>query len=219
MAPASFETVAARNSNNIRKALKGAMLLGAFPTASIITSLVATGGQITVPSSYESVGWISEDGLTFTSKRDFAEVRGWGSGTVLRRDIKTDNYTVAFTALETKRITHELRANLDLASTSMSAAGEWKFDIPDRPDVRYWRGLALGVDGSGATRFYRAKVLHRLTPSDMDDDKWSDGDDPYGYNVTMSAEPDPTTGTVGTEFLFGPGALAAAADMGITVAA
>lgn len=216
--PASFETVAARDNSNIRKPLKGTVLLGKFETAAIITTLVATGGQIAVPNTYESVGWISEDGLTFTRDREFSDVRGWGSGTFLRRDIRSDDHSVAFTALETKRLTKELRENRDLSANEMSAGGEWKYDLLDRPDVKYWRVLNIGVDGAGTSRFYMAKFYHRMSVSEMDDEAWSDGDDPLQYNVTMTAEPDPVAGVVGTEFLFGPGALAAAEAMGITVA-
>lgn len=217
MAPATFEAVADRNNALIRKPLKGAFLLGPFETASIITTLVATGGQIEVPATYDSLGWLSEDGLTFSRDREFSDVRGWGSGTFLRRDIRSDDHSVSFTALETKRLTRELRENRDLSAVEMTTTGEWKFDYLTRPDVKYWRGLAIGVDGSGASLIYMAKFYHRLTVSEMDDEAWSDGDDPLQYNVTMTAEPDPVAGVIGTEFLFGPGALVHAAAMGITV--
>lgn len=214
----SFETIADPNAGLIRKALKGTFLLGKYATAPVITTLVATGGQIKVPDTYESLGWISEDGLTFSRNRDFSEVRGWGSGTVLRRDIKTDDRTVQFAALEDKRLTHELRENLDLEDTEMTATGELKYDMLSKPDIMYWRGLAIGVDGEGSARFYIAKAFHKLTVSDMDDEAWTDGDDPLMFNVTMTAQPDDVTGTLGTEFIFGPGALARAAAMGFTVA-
>ena len=214
----SFETVAAPNAGLIRKALKGTFLLGKYGTAPLVTSLVATGGQIQIADTYESLGWISEDGLTFSRNRDFSEVRGWGSGTVLRRDVSSDDRTVQFAALEDKRLTHELRESLDLADVEMSAAGEFKYELLAKPDIMYWRGVAIGVDGEGSSRFYVAKVFHKLTVSDMDDEAWTDGDDPLTFNVTMTAQPDDVTGTLGTEFIFGPGALARADAMGITVA-
>jgi len=78
--------------------------------------------------------------------------------------------------------------------------------------------LAIGVDGSGASLYYMAKVFHKVSVMDMDDEAWTDGDDPLSYSVTLGAVPDDVTGTLGTEFIFGPGALAAADDMGIDVA-
>jgi len=217
--PASFETVAARMAGNIRKPLRGTVLLGKYGVAPLITTLVATSGQIAVPSTYESLGWISTDGLAFAGKSDFSEVRGWGSASFLRRDIKAQDHTMKFTAIETKRLTLELRMGRDLVATQMSAAGEWKADILDRPDVMDWRALAIGVDGSGAGLYYMARAFHKCTVTDMDDQAWTDGDDPLGYGVTLGAVPDDVSGTIGTEFIFGPGALAAAAAMGITVAA
>jgi hypothetical protein len=220
MAAASFDTVAARQSGNIRKPLKGTVLLGKYGTAAAITTLVATSGQIDVPTGYESCGWLSEDGLTFSKSRDVSEVRGWGSASVLRRDIKTEDNTLQFSALEDKRLTHELKSNRDLSGDAgeMTATGEWKYDLLSRPDIMYWRVIALGVDGVGATLFYTAKVFHKAMVQDMDDEVWNDGDDPLITSVTMGAVPDDVTGTLGTEFIFGPGALAGALAMGLTVA-
>jgi hypothetical protein len=118
MVAASFDTVAARKSGNIRKPLAGTVLLGKYSVADAVTTLVATGGQITAPDDYESVGWISEDGLTFGKSRDISEVRGWGAATVLRRDIRTEDNTIQFAAIETNRLTHELKSNRDLSGTA-----------------------------------------------------------------------------------------------------
>lgn len=219
MAPRTFDVVAARDAGLIRKALKGAVLLGKYGTAPAITTLVATGGQIEIPTTYESAGWLSEDGITFSKDREFSEVRGWGSAAYLRRDIRTEDNTVQFNAIETRRITKELQMNRDLSAVQVSAAGEWKTDILDRPDPMNWRFCAIGVDGVGSSLFYVARVFHKCSVTEMDDEAWSDGDDPLSYNVTLSATPDDTLGTIGTEFMFGPGVTALAVRMGYTVAA
>lgn len=218
MAAASFETVAARNAGLIRKALKGAVLVGKYGTAPAITTLVATSGQIDVPNTYESCGWLGEDGATMSRDREFSEVRGWGSASYLRRDINSEDRTLQFVALESKRRIFELRDNVDLSAAQVSAAGELKWDMPDRPDPVDWRVIVLGVDGVGATRIYFAKVFHKMSVSELGDETWGGGDDPIQYDMTMSATPDDTLGTLGTEFLFGPGVLAKAVAMGFTVA-
>lgn len=220
MAAASFDTVAAQKSGNIRKAIAGTVLLGKYATASAITTLVAPSGQILMPSDHESCGWISEDGLTFSRSQEISEVRGWGAATVLRRDIRTQDSTIQFAALETKRLIYELKMSRDLTGSAaqMTAGGEWKVDMPVRPDIMWWRVCALGKDGAGSSLYYTAKVFHKMLVTDMDDEAWSDGDDPLKYGVTMGAVPDDTLGTLGTEFIFGPGALAAATAMGLTVA-
>lgn len=218
MAPRTFDAVAARNSGLIRKALKGTVLLGKHAIAPAITTLVATGGQIEMASTYEPTGWIGEDGATFSKGREFSEIRGWGSASVLRRDIVSEDNTMSFTALETKRLTQEIKHNRDLAALTVSAAGELKIDLLDRPDSMNWRAVALGVDGVGASLFYTAKVFHKCMVSEMGDEVWSDGDNAISYETTLTAEVDPVLGTIGTEFMFGPGVLALAVAMGFTIA-
>jgi hypothetical protein len=220
MVAASFDTVADFQQGNIKKPMRGAVLLGKYGTAAAITTLVATGGQIDVADTYESAGRISEDGLTLSKSREISEVRGWGSASVLRRDIRSEDHTLQFAAIENKRITHELKTNRDFTGTAaeMSAAGEWKYDILDRPDILWWRVCALGVDGSGASLYYIARVYHKMLVTEVGDESWSDGDDPLMTDVTLGAVPDEVLGTLGTEFIFGPGAKAAAVAMGLTVA-
>lgn len=218
MAAASFETVAHRDAGLIRKPLRGAVLLGKYGTAPAITTLVASGGQITVPTGYESVGWIGEDGLTWAKDTSTSDLRGWGSASFLRRDIQSQDRTAQFVALETKRLTKELIEGMDLSAAQVSAGGELKISIPDRPNTQYWRLLAIGQDGSGTDLFYTARVYHKVSVTNVDDEVWSDGDDPLSYNVTLSAYPDDTLGTLGDDYLFGPGLLTLATRMGYTVA-
>jgi len=218
MAAASFETVADRDGGQIRKPLRGAVLFGKYGTASAITTLVASGGQITVPTGYESVGWIGEDGLTWSKSTDTSDVRGWGSASFLRRDIKAQDRTAQFVALETKRLTKELIEGMDLSTSTISTGGELKIDIPDRPNTQYWRMLAIGQDGSGSSLFYVARVYHKVTVTNVDDEVWSDGDNPLQYNITVSAFPDDTLGTLGSDFMFGPGLLTLGVGMGYTLA-
>lgn len=218
MAPRTFDVIADRNAGLIRKPLRGMVCLGLYGTAPAVTTLVATGGQIELASTYDSVGWLSEDGTTFSKNREFSEIRGWGSSSYLRRDIKSEDNTFQFRALETNKITLQMKMNRDLSAVQVSAAGEWKADILDRPDPLNFRAVILGQDGVGSSLFYTAKVFHKVSITDMDDEVWSDGDDPLSYGVTMGATPDDTLGTIGTEFMFGPGVLALATAMGFTVA-
>lgn len=209
----TFEDTITRNADLVRKPLQGSVLLAPYPTGALITTLSSADG-ITVPVGYESVGWISEDGLTFANDTEVSDVRGWGASSFLRRDIQSQDKTIQFSALETKRLTIELSTGLDLSARTFSEEGELTFDYPDRPPTKYWRVLAIGVDGDGDQRYYMARFFPRAAVSEMDDETWSDGDDPLMRNVTMSALIDNEAGYVGREFLFGPGALAAAEDMG-----
>jgi len=206
-----------RNSDLLRKPLQGTVILGRWPSAPDITTLTAVDG-ITLPVGYESAGWISEDGLTFGSDMEVSEVRGWGASSMLRRDIASTDKTMAFSALETKRLTKELTTGLDLSTTTMGATGQVVITHPDRMPTKYWRALALGVDGDGDQRYYMAKFYPKCSVSEREEEGWSDGDDPLMYGVTLSALIDDSIGTSCREFLFGPGALAAAAAMGWALA-
>lgn len=212
----AYEDIATLNEALVRKPLQGSVFLGHWPSALEITTLVAADG-ITLPEDYPCVGWISEDGLAFAMDEEVSEVRGWGAGSFLRRDITSQDKTIQFSALETKRLTHELLSGLDLSNVTMSASGEVTYTHPDRPPTKYWRVLALGVDGDGDQRYYMGKFYPKASVSERDEQAWSDGDDPLAYPVTMSALIDNAVGYTCREFLFGPGALAAAADMGWTV--
>lgn len=213
----SLETQAGFNPDNIRKALNGGVWMGLYGVASVITTLTAVNGQVKIPDSYESVGRLSDDGIEFDTDIKMAEVHGFGSSSVLRRDIQSKDMTVQFSMLETKRIAMEVQAGLNLRSTEMSAAGEFKFTHPPRPATLYWRTLVLGKDGEGDGLYYMARYYPRMTIADKAKDKWQDKD-ALMREVTLGADVDATVGGPCVEFLFGPGALAAADALGITVA-
>ena len=218
MVAVDFETAVAKNADLVRKPLNGSVLVGTYPGATLITTLVATGGQITVPTGYESMGQIGDDGLGFSTDVNVSDVRGWGNSSFIRRDIQSEDRTCQFVAWETKRLTHELLTGLDLSATEVSTDGEWTYDVPDRRPVRYYRMLALGIDGDGANQIIMGRYYPKATVSETGDQPWSDGDDPLGYDITMSALVDSAAGFAVREFMFGPGVLALAEAMGVDVA-
>lgn len=215
---ATLDDLAAKKAGNVLKGMDGVVLLGAHPTATAITTLVGTGGTITVPASgYASMGWLSEDGLTWAINRELSELRGWGSASPIRRDVRTEERTVGFMCLETNRTVLEAKNNADYSTVEMTTTGEVKIDIPDRPDTKYWRMLAIARDGAGSSLVYLARTFDRAFVGEIGDQVWSDGDDPIGTEMTLSAQVDDVTGKLGSEFLFGPGALARATEFGFTV--
>lgn len=217
MAPRTFESIADRKQQLIRKGIKGLVAVGKYGTAPLLTTLVATGGQIELPITYESCGWLSEDGSTKAQNRTLSQIRGWGSTSVLREDITGDEKSLQFTMIEDRRVSRELYEGVDLSAVTMSAAGELKYDIPDRPSVQYWRAVELVADGAGDSLIYLATAYHKTSVGETGDLVQANGDDPTTRQVTLSAVPDDVTGTLGTNFIFGPGALAYADEMGYTV--
>lgn len=206
-------------SRNIRRPIFGGVFL-APDTAPLVETLVAANGQVALPAEYESVGRLSEDGLSFSTEMEVQEVRGWGSTSVLRRDIQSTDASLTFSMLESRRVAYEVHMGLDLSNVEMSADGEWKVTRPGQPSTKYWRAVAIGADGDGAQRFYMAKVFGRVSLTETDDETFQSSDEaPRMFQVTLGADEDDEAGGPYTEFLFGPGALAAAERMGITVAA
>lgn len=218
MAPRTFESIADRKSQLIRKGVRGAVLVGKYADAPLLTTLVAASGQIELPITYFSVGWMSEDGSTKSASRELSQIRGWGGTSFLRQDIKSQNQTLQISCIEDRKVTRELYDGVNLDTTEMSAAGELKYEIIDRPPMQYWRALELVEDGEGTGVIYLATAYHKVSVGETGDLVQSNGDDPTTRQVTLAAVPDDTTGTLGTNFIFGPGALAYAEDMGYTVA-
>ncbi|MFD9893326.1 hypothetical protein ACFWY9_28610 [Amycolatopsis sp. NPDC059027] len=214
----SFETAADRDSGNIRKALKGLVAVAPYETSSVVTTLVGTGGQITLPTGFKSVGWISSDGATESGDITTSEITGWGSATPLRIDVTEASATLQVSLLENSRLTRELYDSVDLSAKTVSTAGEVSYDIQAQPDVKYWRAIVISVDGTGPTRRYWATAYHKVNVTDRDDFVNANGDDPAARGVTLSASPDDVVGTLGTRFEFGPGFLARATDEGWTLA-
>ncbi|MGW4487856.1 hypothetical protein ACWEOE_28910 [Amycolatopsis sp. NPDC004368] len=217
MAPATFESIAERKAHLIRKGNKGAVLVGKYATAPLITTLVAASGQIEMPTTYNSVGWMSEDGSTKTQNRTLSQIRGWGSTSFLRQDITGDEKSLQFTMIEDRKVARELYEGIDLDAAEVSTEGELKYEIPDRPDIMYWRVCELVSDLSGDNLIYLATVYHKTSVGETGDLVQANGDNPTSRQVTMGAVPDDVTGTLGTNFIFGPGALKYAEDMGYTV--
>ena len=93
--------------------------------------------------------------------------------------------------------------------------GEVVITKPATPGTKYWRALMVGVDGDGARRYYVARFFAKCS-AERGDQTWTSGDEPLGYDVTLTSYVDDAAGFSVREFLFGPGALAAAADMGFT---
>ncbi len=74
------------------------------------------------------------------------------------------------------------------------------------------------MDGSGADTIYVAKLAPKANVTDTGDQKWSDGDDPVGYDVTMTANYDDEAKTAMRFFFGGPGWKALLEEMGFATA-
>lgn len=214
---ATLETLAGFNTELLRKPLNGGAFLALHAESTALSSLSAPNGLVKLPDTHESAGRLSDDGIQFATDVKMTELRGFGSNSVLRRDIQQRDVTAEFSFLESKRLAYEVQTGLNLRSQPMSAGGEWFFDYPSRPQTLYWRCLFLAKDGEGDNLFYMARYFPRCTLADKAKEIWRDKEEGLMRAVTLGADEDSEVGTAVREFLFGPGALAAADAMGITV--
>lgn len=213
----SYEELAKRQSSLIRKALSGSIFVA--PTASDAVTSITSGANSALkalPEGYEDLGYISkDDGATWARDTEVSEVTSWGSIEPTRRDINQDVTTLAFMAQETKKATLELYYNVNLdTATPDSTTGEVGFNQALRPQTRYMRVYAIFVDGSGADTIYVVRSLPRAMLTEVDDQTWSDGDDPVGYSCTLTATPDNALGYSVRHMFGGPGWKAQLEEMG-----
>lgn len=220
MAPvtATLASLAKQNAGLIRKPSNAEIFLAPY-SAPAITTLVATGGQIILPSEYESVGYIDDAGVSFELDQTTSEVRALGTNNVVRRDISKRDFTIGFNMLETKRIAFEAESGLTLRSIPVTTAGEWSYDEPSRPPTLYWRLLAVAVDGVGDQQYGMAEYYPRATMTDKGKVEWKDKEGALMREVTFGGDEDPVLGTARRRFFFGPGVLNNATAMGFTLAA
>jgi len=219
--PTTYDAIKNLQSSLIRKALAGSVFV-ADVSAAAPTSLTtgAASGLAPLPEGYEDLGYITkDDGLSWSRSTEVSEVTSWGSVEPTRRDINSDVTNLAFTAQETKRATLGLYYNLDLSTVTPDATtGEVAFAQPTRPATKYMRVFALFVDGVGADTIYVARFLPRAMLSEVDDQAWTDGDDPVGYPCTLAATPDEDLGYSVRHFFGGPGWKSRLEDMGFAAA-
>lgn len=221
----TFDEVKGHDSGNIRKILRLAVFLAPWEQAgTVISSLVDTSNEVTIPDGYMSVGILDKEAaFTATPALNVSEVSGYGYGMTLRRDIVSRNTTLAFTMLETQRRAMEVYYGIDLsaiqASSVASGKNELVIDEPDRPDTLYWRALALGTDGDGANTLYFADFYPKVTLTEIGALASSETD-PRRYAVTLGVDVDTVVGTGHRQFIAGPGLSSAdITAMGFTRAA
>jgi hypothetical protein len=210
----NFAALAERKNQLIRKALAGGVFI-APDTAGLITALTGSDSLLAaLPTGYRHLGWLSDDGLSFSSDVTTSDVTSWGSLEPTRRDITQKTTTFSFTAQETSRATLELYLGQDLsAATPDATSGELRIEESTRPATKYWRTLALATDGAADEEIYVARYMPRTAVSDIGDQTFSGGDDPIGWNVTMTAYLDSDAGFATAYIFGGPGWEALLADM------
>jgi hypothetical protein len=206
------------NTDLIRKALSGGAVWVAPITADVVDTL--TGTSVTsalqaLPTDYEPLGLINEDGISLPREIETSEVRAWGFTEAVRKDIKNDITSLKVTALETSKITLSLSLGTGLSTlTADATTGEVVYDKPQSPPQIYYRVLGIGRDAQAEGDVYFGIFLPRAQIVERDEQQMGAGDDAIQYGFTFQAFYDGTEGTA-TRYMFGgPGFESRKAAMG-----
>lgn len=220
MPETTLQVVKNANADLIRKVLEAAVLVAPM-TSTIPTAFTsgATAALQTLPVGYKSIGWVTkDDAYTWSRDTEMSETTSHGSTQPTRRDITSDVTGLQMTAQETSKLVLELSNNVDLTGVVPTAiTGELAFNRSVAPVTRYFRLIAIGVDGAGADTFYTIKILPRAMISEYGEATWSDENE-LVYPLTWSATPDPVLGYAYREVLAGPGAKSRLVAMGFPAA-
>ena len=205
----NYDDLKNKQAELIRKALDGSVFLApatAGPIVNLTEDSVATPGtpELTaLPTDWDDLGYLSNDGAAFARDVASSEVTSWGSVTPTRTDITSDTTTLTVTAQETKLLTLGLATGADLANIVADATtGEVKIAKPARPKSKHYRVLSLAVDEGDGGEIYVARFLPRAKVSSYAEQAFGGGDDPIAWGVTLTGEVDDTLG-YSEEWLFG----------------
>lgn len=219
MPGASYDALHGKKQKLIRKARKGSVFVAPLSADHIETLTDATdGGLAVLPTGYKDVGWLSDDGASFSSDIDVSDVTSWGSVTPTRTDLNSESTELQITCQETNLSTIGLYVGVATAGLQASAgSGELKIVKPLSPVKQSYHVLSLAVDETEDGEVYIARYWPNAEVTDKDDQAFNK-EDPLGWPITMSARPDSELGYSETWFFGGPGWEALLADMGITQA-
>lgn len=200
----------------IRKAQVGVLLVADYATAAL-TTISGTGGALTIPNGYESLGKLSTDGSEKNNEREISDIFGWGDITgPSRRDVDRETSTLNITAIETRRRVLELTEGVDLSSVEPNANGEITWDKPLEPVLRDYRALLLvkDINKQNGLELYYGIHYPRATFSVNGGQQLQPGENPLSYPMTVTAQPDAAAGTAVSTFWAGPGLAGLVEDMG-----
>lgn len=211
----AWSTLRKHQNRLIRKSLEGSTFI-APTTSSAITALTGTDkALLALPAGYNDLGWMSDDGPQFSAGIDTSEVTSWGAVEPTRRDIVADVTTLEVQVQETNKHTIGLYTGVDMTAVIPDAtSGEVAVTKPDRPPLRFYRVLTIGVDLDDAGEIYIARFLPRSSVTDKGDQAFTNSDNPVGWPVTLTAYLDSTLGYSERFYFGGPGWFALLTAMG-----
>jgi hypothetical protein len=227
---ATYDETKQHDNTLIRKALSGSLFVAPFdadPITTLTTYTAAVTGPpavpekielTTLPTDWEDLGYLTDDGVGMDNEVSTSDTTSWQSTQPTRSDITTDTDTITVVAQETKLLTVGLYTGAVISPTALATnTKELAVAKPARPSSRYWRGLAVAVDGEGDEEFFIARFYPRLKVTGRNAQTFNKSDDPITWGVTLTSYVDDDLG-YSCKYLFGgKGWKAKAEAMGFTV--
>lgn len=202
----------------IRKAKSGSAFLAPIGAEDIDETFVGPGGVLaTLPTEYEDLGWLSNDGMGFSRDVSTSDVTSFGSVSPTRSDVVSDTSTVTVTCQETKLLTIGLATGIDTTTIKTpSVGGAVMVRKPVAPVSRFYRLFCISKDDGDAGDIYIARFFPRAKVTSFAEQSFGGGDDPISWGVTMTGYPDSELGFTEAWLFGGPGWNALAESMGFS---
>lgn len=202
----------------IRKAKSGSAFLAPVSAADVDETFVGPGGVLaTLPTDYEDLGWLSNDGMGFSRDVSTSDVTSFGSVSPTRSDVVSDTSTVTVTCQETKLLTIGLATGVDVASIKTpNSTGAVMVRKPIAPASKFYRLFCISKDDGDAGDIYIARFFPRAKVTSFGEQSFGGGDDPISWGVTMTGYPDSDLGFTEAWLFGGPGWNALVASMGFS---
>jgi hypothetical protein len=210
MTGTTFDALVTQDRTNVRKALKGGVLVGAS-SATLPTALTSTATPVLdTLSGFSSLGFISDAGAVVSDDETTADVAAWGEVYPIRRDITKRTCTIKVTGLETNKMV--LATYFGIAPASLvpdSTTGELVITDPTSTTPLTYRVLVLSQDGPAGSEYWIGKLLPAAAVTARGNQTFaSGGDTPIEWEFTFTAYLDTTAGFAVKTFIAGPGWLA-----------
>lgn len=219
----TFAALQKVQSELIRKAKSGSAFIAPVTATAISETFVtgATSALAALPTGYEDLGWLSNDGMSFSRDVSTADVTSFGSVSPTRSDVTSDTSTVTVTCQETKLQTIGLATGADLTSikTPTASTGAVMVRKPIAPTSKFYRLFCISKDDGDAGDIYIARFFPRAKVTSFSEQAFGGGDDPISWGVTMTGYPDSTLGFTEAWLFGGPGWKALAVQMGFDAVA
>ncbi|MGK9270496.1 hypothetical protein KXR83_05785 [Williamsia muralis] len=209
---ADLDVLAKDNANNIKKFTRAVIFfapIDAEVPESLTEAVAGVPVLTTLPDGYESGGLIKKDGgFEFNSDREISDTESLGYSSPTRRDVQSEDVSVAYSLQEFKRIAFEKYLGVDLSTVTPNATtGEVSFARPITPELIEFRALIIARDRSGPRATYFGRFYPKASITEVDSQSFSPEDE-YAFPLTMGGQPDPVLGYSEKFFIGGPAFLA-----------